>query len=80
MQHKTDHVQFLCVSLFLSQSNDMLNVLRASRFKIMAAKAFVDKQEKPDDDIANYIEFDKSKQVRTFHQVLHILQLFCLFW
>ena len=56
----------------------MLNVLRASRFKIMAAKAFVDKQEKPDDDIANYIEFDKSKQVRTFHQSSIFLQVFSL--
>ncbi|XP_072038489.1 LOW QUALITY PROTEIN: nostrin-like [Amphiura filiformis] len=46
----------------LGHSNDMLNVLRASRFKIMAAKAFIDKQDKPDDDISSYIAFDKAKQ------------------
>ena len=41
----------------------MLNVLRASRFKIMAARALLDKRDKPEDDIASYIQIDKTKQV-----------------
>ncbi|XP_033639976.1 nostrin-like [Asterias rubens] len=46
----------------LTHSEEMLNMLRACKFKITAALALVDKKPKPQDDISPYIKTEKDKQ------------------
>ncbi|XP_022079904.1 nostrin-like isoform X2 [Acanthaster planci] len=45
----------------MGHSEEMINMLRASKFKIMAAIALMDKKPKPSDDISSFIKTEKDK-------------------